>query len=285
MKKVYNSISAKLLAKKYKLYLKNIHSKTNKVTIKDVKLTLKKLKKLKKSKKLKKNKFGNRYDRRTFDDKIFDIFFNRNRQKYRGWTEYIRKGWFNNQYPKPGTLLHREFPVLFDNIMNAGVDADKNRAKVEIDNWLRPIPNCENNNYNLEKNCYEDPITFECLSVNTAIQDPTFDKKCLDKRSLCEYLTDGYHNVNYIHGREYRSPNTNKIFDEYQLNKFDCENFWIWWINHGTLIEMVEKELEADNNSKIGKLVKDVMKKRNVSSKIARWIVITSLGLVLYSNK
>ena len=37
MIKKYNSISAKLLAKKYKLRLKNIPSKNNKVTIKDVK--------------------------------------------------------------------------------------------------------------------------------------------------------------------------------------------------------------------------------------------------------
>ena len=37
MIKKYNSISARLLAKKHKLRLKNIPSKTNKITIKDVK--------------------------------------------------------------------------------------------------------------------------------------------------------------------------------------------------------------------------------------------------------
>ncbi len=57
-KKKYNSITARVLANKYKLKLKNIksHRQDNKITIKDVKNTLKKLKK--NNKKLKKNKFG-----------------------------------------------------------------------------------------------------------------------------------------------------------------------------------------------------------------------------------
>ena len=55
-KKKYNSITARVLANKYKLKLKNIksHRQDNKITIKDVKNTLKKLKKKIK----KKNKFG-----------------------------------------------------------------------------------------------------------------------------------------------------------------------------------------------------------------------------------
>ena len=61
-KKKYNSITARLLANKYKLKLKNIksHRQDNKITIKDVKNTLKKLKKNNKKlkKKIKKNKFG-----------------------------------------------------------------------------------------------------------------------------------------------------------------------------------------------------------------------------------
>ena len=54
-KKKYNSITARLLANKYKLKLINIksHRQDNKITIKDVQNLLKKLKKIKK-----KNKFG-----------------------------------------------------------------------------------------------------------------------------------------------------------------------------------------------------------------------------------
>ena len=60
MLKKYNSITAKRLAKKYKLKLRNIksHRKDNKITIKDVKNNIKKLKNKKLKNKKLKNKFG-----------------------------------------------------------------------------------------------------------------------------------------------------------------------------------------------------------------------------------
>ena len=149
MRKIYNSISAKLLAKKHKLRLKNIHSKTNKVTIKDVKLTLKKLKKLKKSKKLKKNKFGNKKWRKAL------ISAAKQQTKQNNISDMFSKVMINNIYNEVDLddyLSHKSInksTIQYYNpeIINKGCTERKNFPLKKLNKNIKSLnlSNCNNN--------------------------------------------------------------------------------------------------------------------------------------------
>lgn len=77
---------------------------------------------------------------------------------------------------------------------------------------------CSKNNVDEVKNCYQDPISFECLNDDNVIQMESEDKTCFDKKQFCTYATS---QVN----RSYpvNNPLTNKAVNIHWLQKVGCD--------------------------------------------------------------
>ena len=49
-------------------------------------------------------------------------------------------------------------------------------------------PNCSRNDYDDNRKCYTDPITYNCLKLNNVVQHPTDNKRCFDRNKICQWF-------------------------------------------------------------------------------------------------